>query len=71
MIEIRKSLSQETLHIREIHHHSVADIAIGDQFHFIGMAVILPAFGMPGKMMGAINVLNDADFHTPTRIAQA
>jgi hypothetical protein len=71
MIEIRESLSKKPLHVREIHHHSIAYFAIGDQFNFIGMAMNPSAFGVTGKMMCAINVLNDADFHASTRIAQA
>ena len=63
MIEVRQRLAQNSLHIREIHHHAVSNVAVRNQFNLIGVAVNRTAFGMIGEEVRTVDVLDDADFH--------
>jgi hypothetical protein len=63
MIEVRQRCSQNSLHIRKIHHHAIPNVAIGNEFNLIGMSVNCTAFGMIGKEVRTVDVLDDADFH--------
>ena len=63
MIEVRQRFPQNSLHIGEIHHHAIANVAVCNQFDFIGVAVNRTAFGMIGQEVSTVDVLDDADFH--------
>jgi hypothetical protein len=63
MIEVRQRFPENSLHIREIHHHAVANVAVCYKLDFIGVTVNRAAFGMIGKEVGTVDVLNDTDFH--------
>src|SRR2546426_6916853 len=49
------------LEIGEIENHSVAGFAFDDDLHFVGVTVQISAFGMSGKEMRAINVVDQAE----------
>jgi hypothetical protein len=70
VIEFCQSFPEKPLQVREIHHHSIADVAFGDEFNLVRVAVNLTAFWMSREVVRTIDVLNDADFHARTRIAQ-
>jgi len=63
MIEVRQRFPQNSLHIRKIHYHAVPNVAVRNKFNLIGMSVNRTAFGMIGKEVSTVDVLNDADFH--------
>jgi len=70
VIEICQSFPQKPLHVREIHHHSIVDVAFGNEFNLVRVAVDLTTFGMAREVVRTVDVLDNADFHAPTRIAQ-
>jgi hypothetical protein len=63
MIEVRQRFPEKSLHIREIHHHAVSNVAICNKFNLIGVTVNRTAFGMIGEEVRTVDVLDDADFH--------
>jgi len=63
MIEVRQRFPENSLHVRKIHHHAVPNVAVRDKFNLIGMSVNRTAFGMIGKEVRTVDVLDDADFH--------
>ena len=63
MIEVRQRFPENSLHVREIHHHAITDVAVRNKFNFVGMTVNRSAFGMTRKEVRTVDVLDDADFH--------
>jgi hypothetical protein len=63
MVEIRQRFPENSLHIREIHHHAVSNLAVCDKLNLISVTVNRTAFGMIGKEVRTVDVLDDADFH--------
>jgi len=63
MIEVRQRFPQNSLHIRKIHYHAVPNVAVRNKFNLIGMSVNRTAFGMIGKEVRTVDVLDDADSH--------
>jgi hypothetical protein len=63
MIEVRQRFPEKSLHIREIHHHAVSNVAICNKFNLIGVTVNRTAFGMIGEEVRTVDVFDDADFH--------
>jgi hypothetical protein len=63
MIEVRQRFPENSLHIREIHHHAVANVAVSNELYLICVAVNGTAFGMIGKEVRTVDVLDDTDFH--------
>jgi hypothetical protein len=63
MVEIRQRFPENSLHIREIHHHAISNVAVRNKLNLIGVTVNRTAFGMIREEVRTVDVLDDADFH--------
>jgi hypothetical protein len=63
MIEVGQRIPENSLHIREVHHHAVSNVAVRNKLNLIGVTVNRSAFGMIGEEVRTVDVLDDADFH--------
>jgi hypothetical protein len=63
MIEVRQRCPKNSLHIREIHHHAISNVAVRNKLNLIGVTVNRTAFGMIREEVRTVDVLDDADFH--------
>ena len=63
VVEARQYFPEVPLQIGEIHDHSVANVAIDDEFDPVGVTMYRSAFWMVWEEVCTVNVLDNADSH--------
>src|SRR5688572_17138475 len=71
VVVFRQNLLDRLLHICEVHDHSILEGSLNDTFDLVGVSVGRSAFRVSRQRVGAVDMVDNSDFHGPVRrIAQ-